>query len=78
MQDHTGISNAAPSDVPSRAVYINKEGGSGLVPVEEIVEPRIHDHIGSLRFSISPSAFFQVKLDEFSNSMSALFFLLFL
>ncbi|XP_051134439.1 zinc finger CCCH domain-containing protein 24 isoform X2 [Andrographis paniculata] len=61
IQDHTGISNAAPSDVPLKAVYIRNESNSGLDVVDELVEPRVHDHLSNLRFSISPSAFFQVN-----------------
>ncbi|KAL8057586.1 hypothetical protein ABFX02_04G193100 [Erythranthe guttata] len=60
VQDHTGISNAAPADAPLRCVFINK-GGEGVLEIANDVEPRIHDHISNLRFSISPSAFFQVN-----------------
>lgn len=60
MQDHTGISNAAPPDAPLRCIFIHKGGERGL-EIANDVEPRIHDHISNLRFSISPSAFFQVK-----------------
>ncbi|KAL3849441.1 hypothetical protein ACJIZ3_011323 [Penstemon smallii] len=61
IQDHQGISNAAPSDAPFRYVFINKEGDCGLQIANDFVEPRIHDYINNLRFSISPSAFFQVN-----------------
>lgn len=61
MQDHTGISNAAPPDAPLRYVFIHRGGDCGLEIANDVVEPRIHDHISNLRFSISPSAFFQVK-----------------
>ncbi|KAG8387690.1 hypothetical protein BUALT_Bualt02G0047500 [Buddleja alternifolia] len=62
IQDHTGISNAAPSDAPFRCIFVRKEGrDSGLEIANDIAEPRIHDHISNLRFSISPSAFFQVN-----------------
>ncbi|KAK4440747.1 Zinc finger CCCH domain-containing protein 24 [Sesamum alatum] len=61
IQDHTGISNAAPPDAPLRYVFINKGGDCGLELANDVAEPRIHDYISSLRFSISPSAFFQVN-----------------
>ncbi|KAL0436440.1 UNVERIFIED_CONTAM: Zinc finger CCCH domain-containing protein 24 [Sesamum radiatum] len=61
IQDHTGISNAAPPDAPLRYVFINKGGDCGLELANDVVEPRIHDYISNLRFSISPSAFFQVN-----------------
>ncbi|PIN17494.1 tRNA (uracil(54)-C(5))-methyltransferase [Handroanthus impetiginosus] len=61
IQDHTGISNAAPPDAPLRYVFINKGGDRGLEIANDVVEPRIHDHLSNLRFSISPSAFFQVN-----------------
>ncbi|KAG6417915.1 hypothetical protein SASPL_120112 [Salvia splendens] len=61
IQDHTGISNAAPSDAPLRYNFLHRGGDSGLEIADDVVEPRIHDHISNLRFSISPSAFFQVN-----------------
>ncbi|XP_075490786.1 zinc finger CCCH domain-containing protein 24 isoform X1 [Primulina tabacum] len=62
IQDHTGISNVAPSDSPMRYVFTHRdEGDCGLQMTDDIVEPRIHDHINDLRFSISPTAFFQVN-----------------
>lgn len=61
IQDHTGISNAAPPDAPLRYVFINKGGDCGLELANDVAEPRIHDYISNLRFSISPSAFFQVN-----------------
>ncbi|XP_073150910.1 zinc finger CCCH domain-containing protein 24 [Henckelia pumila] len=62
IQDHTGISNVAPSDAPMRYVFIRRdEGDCGLQITDDVVEPRIHDHINDLRFSISPTAFFQVN-----------------
>ncbi|KAK6163311.1 hypothetical protein DH2020_000175 [Rehmannia glutinosa] len=61
IQDHTGISNAAPPDAPLRYVFIHKGGDCGLEIANDVAEPRIHDHISNLRFSISPSAFFQVN-----------------
>ncbi|GER57710.1 zinc finger (CCCH-type) family protein [Striga asiatica] len=61
IQDHIGISNAAPSDAPLRYVFIRKGIDCGLEIANDAVEPRIHDHISNLKFSISPSAFFQVN-----------------
>ncbi|KAL6566745.1 hypothetical protein OROMI_015149 [Orobanche minor] len=60
-KDHTGISNVAPEDAPLRYVFIHKGGDCGLEIANDIVEPRIHDYISNLKFSISPSAFFQVN-----------------
>ncbi|KAL3618524.1 hypothetical protein CASFOL_037606 [Castilleja foliolosa] len=60
IQDHTGISNVAPPDAPLPYVFTHKGGDSGL-EITNFVEPRIHDHISNLKFSISPSAFFQVN-----------------
>ena len=57
IQDHKGISNAAPADCPLIPLLVPKgdqfEGGA-----ED--KTRIHDHISNLKFSISPTAFFQV------------------
>ncbi|GFP84212.1 zinc finger CCCH domain-containing protein 24 [Phtheirospermum japonicum] len=61
IQDHTGISNAAPPDAPLPYVFTHKGGDCGLQIANDVVEPRIHDHISNLKFSISPSAFFQVN-----------------
>ncbi|KAL8501476.1 hypothetical protein ACS0TY_020850 [Phlomoides rotata] len=61
IQDHTGISNVAPPDAPLRYVFIHKGGDCGLEIANDVVEPRIHDHLSNLQFSISPSAFFQVN-----------------
>ncbi|XP_057782659.1 zinc finger CCCH domain-containing protein 24 [Salvia miltiorrhiza] len=61
IQDHTGISNAAPPDARLRYIFLHRGGDCGLEIAEDVVEPRIHDHISNLRFSISPSAFFQVN-----------------
>ncbi|KAK3145384.1 hypothetical protein QOZ80_4AG0328510 [Eleusine coracana subsp. coracana] len=59
VQDHKGISNAAPADCPLIPLVMPKveyqlEGGA-----ED--KTRIHDHISNLKFSISPTAFFQVN-----------------
>ncbi|XVF68599.1 hypothetical protein PTKIN_Ptkin11bG0014800 [Pterospermum kingtungense] len=62
IQDHQGISNVAPADAPLRSIPIpNAEGGLQLDTTNNFVEPRIHDCISNLRFSISPTAFFQVN-----------------
>ncbi|KAJ1269789.1 hypothetical protein BS78_06G004200 [Paspalum vaginatum] len=58
VQDHKGISNAAPADCPLIPL---------LVPMGDQLEggtedkTRIHDQISNLKFSISPTAFFQVN-----------------
>uniref|UniRef100_A0A0E0KM18 C3H1-type domain-containing protein n=1 Tax=Oryza punctata TaxID=4537 RepID=A0A0E0KM18_ORYPU len=57
VQDHKGISNAAPADCPLIPLLVPKvDQSEGTVD-----KTRIHDHIGNLRFSISPTAFFQVN-----------------
>ncbi|CAN1837511.1 Zinc finger CCCH domain-containing protein 24 [Linum perenne] len=62
LQDHQGISNVAPADAPLRTLSIpNVESGSAVEKADDTAEPRIHDHISNLRFSISPTAFFQVN-----------------
>lgn len=62
VQDHQGISNVAPADAPLRLLPIpNTENGPEEETNENAVEARIHDYISSLRFSISPTAFFQVN-----------------
>ncbi|KAH9607948.1 hypothetical protein KSS87_011131 [Heliosperma pusillum] len=60
LQDHKGISNAAPADAPLRLLPIS-ESISEVQKVDAVSEARIHDYIGNLRFSISPTAFFQVN-----------------
>ncbi|KAJ7980984.1 Zinc finger CCCH domain-containing protein 24 [Quillaja saponaria] len=57
-----GISNEAPADAPLCLLPIPKAD----VPPESdeinnVVDARIHDYISNLRFSISPTAFFQVN-----------------
>ncbi len=59
MQDHQGISNAAPADAPLRQLPIPK-AGCPEPETHDVAEARIHDCIGNLRFCISPTAFFQV------------------
>ncbi|KAJ4971355.1 hypothetical protein NE237_004454 [Protea cynaroides] len=62
FQDHTGISNVAPTDAPLRLLSIPKAGAtSGPDALNNTAEARIHDYICNLRFSISPTAFFQVN-----------------
>ncbi|KAK9676742.1 hypothetical protein RND81_11G097200 [Saponaria officinalis] len=62
LQDHKGISNAAPADAPLRPLLIPKsQSDSEFEKVDAVSETRIHDYIGNLRFSISPTAFFQVN-----------------
>ncbi|XP_074276308.1 zinc finger CCCH domain-containing protein 24 isoform X2 [Silene latifolia] len=60
IQDHKGISNAAPADAPLHLLPIS-ESISEAEKVDAVCEARIHDYIGNLRFSISPTAFFQVN-----------------
>ncbi|CAK7327415.1 unnamed protein product [Dovyalis caffra] len=62
LQDHQGISNVAPADAPLRTLLLpNTDGGSDVLANSNVVEARIHDYISNLRFSISPTAFFQVN-----------------
>ncbi|KAG2570258.1 zinc finger CCCH domain-containing protein 24-like [Panicum virgatum] len=58
VQDHKGISNAAPADCPLIPLLVPK--GDQLEGRAED-KTRIHDHISNLKFSISPTAFFQVN-----------------
>lgn len=61
FQDHRGISNAAAADTPLRPLPIpTAQSSSEAEVVMATNESRIHDYIGNLRFSISPTAFFQV------------------
>ncbi|PSR86603.1 Zinc finger CCCH domain-containing protein [Actinidia chinensis var. chinensis] len=62
VQDHKGISNAAPADAPLRSIPISKaESHSGHETGTDGAEARINDYIDNLRFCISPTAFFQVN-----------------
>uniref|UniRef100_A0A0D9W1R9 C3H1-type domain-containing protein n=1 Tax=Leersia perrieri TaxID=77586 RepID=A0A0D9W1R9_9ORYZ len=64
VQDHKGISNAAPADCPLIPLMVpNIDQSEGMVD-----KTRIHDHISNLRFSISPTAFFQVVGIEMNES----------
>ncbi|WCJ41034.1 hypothetical protein M5689_021925 [Euphorbia peplus] len=62
LQNHQGISNVAPTDAPLRILPLsNAESCSEIDTKGNVVEARIHDRISNLRFSISPTAFFQVN-----------------
>ncbi|TKW02898.1 hypothetical protein SEVIR_7G032500v4 [Setaria viridis] len=58
VQDHKGISNAAPADCPLIPLLVPKGDQLGGGAEDKT---RIHDHISNLKFSISPTAFFQVN-----------------
>ncbi|CAM0908088.1 unnamed protein product [Alopecurus aequalis] len=58
VQDHTGISNVAAADCPLITLLGPKASQSEEGAVDQT---RIHDHISNLRFSLSPTAFFQVN-----------------
>lgn len=62
LQDHVGVSNAAPADSPLHPLPLpgldeihTKRGVEEQAPLAHI-----HDYIDGLRFRISPTAFFQV------------------
>lgn len=62
IQDHQGLSNVAPADAPLRTLLLpNANGGFEVQATSNVAEARIHDYISNLRFSISPTAFFQVN-----------------
>ncbi|CAH2060282.1 unnamed protein product [Thlaspi arvense] len=64
VQDHVGISNVAPPDCPLRLLPIPmSDNGTNPDQTTDVLtkEARIHDHINNLKFSISPTAFFQVN-----------------
>uniref|UniRef100_M4D639 C3H1-type domain-containing protein n=1 Tax=Brassica campestris TaxID=3711 RepID=M4D639_BRACM len=63
VQDHVGISNVAPPDCPLRLlpIPVSDNGTHQDQSTNVLTEARIHDHINNLRFSISPTAFFQVN-----------------
>lgn len=67
MQDHKGISNAASADCPLFPLPVQKIGNnsdiSGSPKNQVVTEERIHDSICNLRFCISPTAFFQVRME---------------
>ncbi|XP_048323959.1 zinc finger CCCH domain-containing protein 24 [Ziziphus jujuba] len=62
VQDHQGISNVAPADIPLRPLLIPKAICSPeQEAINSVEEARIHDYVSCLRFRISPTAFFQVN-----------------
>ncbi|ONK70662.1 uncharacterized protein A4U43_C04F210 [Asparagus officinalis] len=61
VQDHKGISNAAPADCPLLSLPIPNMNGDSSPGKSGAMEARIHDYISNLRFSLSPTAFFQVN-----------------
>ncbi|XP_027910129.1 zinc finger CCCH domain-containing protein 24 [Vigna unguiculata] len=62
VQDHQGISNVAPADAPLHLLPLPKAGGDPEIDENNnAMDVRIHDYINNLRFSISPTAFFQVN-----------------
>ncbi|CAL0329085.1 unnamed protein product [Lupinus luteus] len=61
VQDHQGISNVAPADAPLHSLQISKADSAPDMEGNNAKDVRIHDYISNLRFSISPTAFFQVN-----------------
>ncbi|CAJ1979312.1 unnamed protein product [Sphenostylis stenocarpa] len=62
VQDHQGISNVAPADAPLHSLPLPKASADpDLDENNNTMDVRIHDYINNLRFSISPTAFFQVN-----------------
>lgn len=61
VQDHKGISNAAPADCPLIPLMVSVAEQQPCSENKCATEARIHDYISNLRFSISPTAFFQVR-----------------
>ncbi|XP_030453001.1 zinc finger CCCH domain-containing protein 24 [Syzygium oleosum] len=62
VQDHQGISNAAPADASLRLLPIPQpNNGASAESTKDGKEARIHDYISNLQFCISPTAFFQVN-----------------
>lgn len=62
LQDHDGVSNAAPADSPLHPLPLpglDEIHTKGRVK-EQAPLAHIHDYIDGLRFRISPTAFFQV------------------
>lgn len=53
----------APADAPLHLLPIPKAAGDSEVDENNNAKDvRIHDHINNLQFSISPTAFFQVRI----------------
>lgn len=61
VQDHKGISNAASANCPLLTLQLPEVDGVYGSGETATTKARIHDYIGNLRFSISPTAFFQVN-----------------
>ncbi|KAE9620553.1 putative tRNA (uracil(54)-C(5))-methyltransferase transcription factor C3H family [Lupinus albus] len=61
VQDHQGISNVAPADAPLCSLHISKAVSAPDMEGKNAMDVRIHDYVSNLRFSISPTAFFQVN-----------------
>lgn len=75
LQDHQGISNVAPADAPLRSLTIPKVEISPETETNILSEARIHDYISNLTFSISPTAFFQVRSSGRRFSCLTVFFI---
>ncbi|KAI9076173.1 hypothetical protein K1719_041871 [Acacia pycnantha] len=60
VQDHQGISNVSPADAPLQSLLTPKAVGD-QISENDAMDVRIHDYISNLKFSISPTAFFQVN-----------------
>lgn len=62
VQEHVGVSNSAPADCPLKALPLTGMDDAESPP-NPLVEPvaHIHDYIGTSKFRISPTAFFQVN-----------------
>ena len=71
LQDHQGISNVAPADAPLRSLTVPKVTCSTDSGADNIAEASIHDYISNLKFRISPTAFFQVRISGGCFSCSA-------
>ncbi|KAF2284662.1 hypothetical protein GH714_028894 [Hevea brasiliensis] len=68
-QYYQGISSVALADAPLRVFFcLRLESSSEVETAKNMVKGRIHDHISNLRFSISPTAFFQVVGIEMNAS----------
>lgn len=73
LQDHQGISNVAPADIPLCPLSIHNAVCSlEQEAINSVEEARIHDYVSGLRFRISPTAFFQVRNTDYCNSYAQL------
>ncbi|GMH10947.1 hypothetical protein Nepgr_012788 [Nepenthes gracilis] len=61
IQDHKGMSNAAPADTPLFTLQIPTVQNNSSAEALSTGEAWIHDYISNLQFCISPTAFFQVN-----------------